>query len=129
VQGAKRAVMLPVSAPFHCSLMQPAAEAMAAALSEVAFRAPAVPLVGNVTAEASTDPDAIRARLVEQVTGRVRWRESVTFMAAHGVTETWEIGAGKALSGMVKRIDRAVATRTVGTPAEVQAASEAFGDV
>ena len=130
VQGAKRAVMLPVSAPFHCSLMQPAAEAMAAALSEVAFRAPAVPLVGNVTAEASTDPDAIRARLVEQVTGRVRWRESVTFMAAHGVTETWEIGAGKALSGMVKRIGpRGFATRTVGTPAEVQAASEAFGDV
>jgi [acyl-carrier-protein] S-malonyltransferase len=128
VQGAKRAVMLPVSAPFHCSLMQPAAEAMAAALSEVAFHAPKVPLVGNVTAEASTDPDAIRARLVEQVTGRVRWRESVGFMAANGVTETWEIGAGKALSGMVKRIDRAVETRTVGTPAEVQAASEAFGD-
>jgi [acyl-carrier-protein] S-malonyltransferase len=128
VQGAKRAVMLPVSAPFHCSLMQPAAEAMAAALSEVAFHAPKVPLVGNVTAEASTDPDAIRARLVEQVTGRVRWRESVGFMAANGVTETWEIGAGKALSGMVKRIDRAVETRTVGTPAEVQAASASVRD-
>ncbi|MHA7888123.1 ACP S-malonyltransferase [Roseicyclus sp.] len=128
LQGAKRAVMLPVSAPFHCSLMQPAAEAMAAALSEVAFHAPAVPLVGNVTAEASSDPDAIRARLVEQVTGRVRWRESVAWMAAQGVTETWEIGAGKALSGMVKRIDRSLEARTVGTPAEVQAASGAFGD-
>ncbi|WP_284264667.1 ACP S-malonyltransferase [Roseicyclus amphidinii] len=128
LQGAKRAVMLPVSAPFHCSLMQPAAEAMAAALSEVAFHAPAVPLVGNVTAEASSDPDAIRARLVEQVTGRVRWRESVGYMAAQGVTETWEIGAGKALSGMVKRIDRSLEARTVGTPAEVQAASGAFGD-
>jgi [acyl-carrier-protein] S-malonyltransferase len=109
--------------------MQPAAEAMAAALSEVAFHAPKVPLVGNVTAEASTDPDAIRARLVEQVTGRVRWRECVGFMAANGVTETWEIGAGKALSGMVKRIDRAVETRTVGTPAEVQAASASVRDV
>ena len=128
LQGAKRAVMLPVSAPFHCSLMQPAAEAMAAALSEVAFHAPAVPLVGNVTAEASSDPDAIRARLVEQVTGRVRWRESVAWMAAQGVTETWEIGAGKALSGMVKRIDRSLEARTVGTPAEVQGASGAFGD-
>ncbi|MBF9060027.1 ACP S-malonyltransferase [Rhodobacterales bacterium HKCCSP123] len=128
LQGAKRAVMLPVSAPFHCSLMQPAAEAMAAALSEVAFHAPKVPLVGNVTAEASSDPDAIRARLVEQVTGRVRWRESVAWMAANGVTETWEIGAGKALSGMVKRIDRAVETRSVGTPAEVQAASAAVSD-
>jgi [acyl-carrier-protein] S-malonyltransferase len=128
VQGAKRAVMLPVSAPFHCSLMQPAAEAMAAALSEVAFHAPAVPLVGNVTAEASSDPDAIRARLVEQVTGRVRWRESVGYMAAQGVTETWEIGAGKALSGMVKRIDRSLEARTVGTPAEVQAASASLGD-
>ena len=128
VQEAKRAVMLPVSAPFHCSLMQPAAEAMAAALADVAFHAPKVALVGNVTAEASTDPDAIRARLIEQVTGRVRWRESVAYMAAHGVTETWEIGAGKALSGMVKRIDRALAPRTVGTPEEVQAASGALGD-
>jgi [acyl-carrier-protein] S-malonyltransferase len=128
VQGAKRAVMLPVSAPFHCSLMQPAAEAMAAALADVAFQAPKVPLVGNVTAEASTDPGTIRARLVEQVTGRVRWRESVAWMAANGVTETWEIGAGKALSGMVKRIGRSVETRTVGTPEEVRAASGALGD-
>jgi [acyl-carrier-protein] S-malonyltransferase len=128
VQGAKRAVMLPVSAPFHCALMQPAAEAMEAALVEVAFHAPAVPLVGNVTAEASSDPDAIRARLIDQVTGRVRWRESVEWMAAHGVTETWEIGAGKALSGMVKRIDRSVATRMVGTAAEVRAAAASRAD-
>jgi [acyl-carrier-protein] S-malonyltransferase len=128
LQGAKRAVMLPVSAPFHCTLMQPAAEAMQAALAKVELRAPAVPLVGNVTATADTDPDAIRARLVQQVTGRVRWRESVAWMAAQGVTETWEIGAGKALSGMVKRIDRAVTTRSVGTPAEVQAASASLAD-
>jgi [acyl-carrier-protein] S-malonyltransferase len=126
VQGAKRAVMLPVSAPFHCSLMQPAAEAMAAALSEVAFHAPKVPLVGNVTAEASTDPDAIRARLVEQVTGRVRWRESVAWMAANGVTETWEIGAGKALSGMIRRIDREIEVRAIGAPEDVTAALEAL---
>jgi [acyl-carrier-protein] S-malonyltransferase len=122
VQGAKRAVMLPVSAPFHCALMQPAADAMAEALADVAIAAPAVPLVGNVSAEAGSDPEAIRRQLIAQVTGRVRWRESVAWMAAHGVTETWEIGAGKALSGMVKRIDRGIATRSVGTPDEVAAA-------
>ena len=126
VQGAKRALLLPVSAPFHCALMQPAADAMAEALRDVRLSAPAVPLVGNVTAEAGSDPEAITARLVEQVTGRVRWRESVAWMAAHGVTETWEIGAGKALSGMVKRIDRAVATRSVGTADEVSAAAESL---
>jgi [acyl-carrier-protein] S-malonyltransferase len=128
VQGAKRAVMLPVSAPFHCSLMAPAAAAMATALEEVTLAAPRVPLVANVTAEADTDPAAITARLVEQVTGRVRWRESVMWMAGQGVTETWEIGAGKALTGMVKRIDRSLATRTVGTPEEVRAAAEAFAN-
>ena len=128
LQGAKRALLLPVSAPFHCALMQPAAEAMERALATVAFRAPVVPLVGNVTAEASSDPDAIRARLVEQVTGRVRWRESVAWMAAQGVTETWEIGAGKALSGMVKRIARDVETRSIGSAAEVRAAAESLRD-
>jgi len=128
VQGAKRALLLPVSAPFHCSLMQPAADAMAEALQDVRLVAPVVPLVGNVTAEASSDPAEITARLVEQVTGRVRWRESVAFMAAQGVTETWEIGAGKALSGMVKRIERSVETRSVGTPAEVRAAAESLRD-
>ncbi|MDR5651597.1 ACP S-malonyltransferase [Ruixingdingia sedimenti] len=124
-KGAKRALMLPVSAPFHCALMQPAAEAMAQALAGVAIAAPAVPLVANVRAEAVTDPAVIRALLVEQVTGSVRWRESVAWMAAQGVTEFWEIGAGKALSGMVKRIARDAATRAVGTPEDVAAATAA----
>ena len=120
-RGAKRAMLLPVSAPFHCALMAPAAEAMAEALAGVDLRAPIVPLVCNVRAEAVSDPDEIRRLLVEQVTGRVRWRESVAWMAAQGVTEIVEIGAGKALSGMVKRIDRAIAVRAVGTPADVAA--------
>ncbi|WP_010138016.1 ACP S-malonyltransferase [Oceanicola sp. S124] len=117
--GAKRAMLLPVSAPFHCALMQPAAEAMQAALAEVSFAAPAVPLVANVRAEAVTDAEAIKALLVEQVTGSVRWRESVGYMAEQGVTEIWEIGAGKALSGMIRRIAREVACSQVGTPEEV----------
>lgn len=121
-RGAKRAVILPVSAPFHCALMQPAADAMAAALADVVIAAPVVPLVANVRAEAVSDPDQIRALLVEQVTGSVRWRESVAWMAAQGVTEFWEIGAGKALSGMVKRIAKDAATRAVGTPEDVLAA-------
>ncbi len=120
-KGAKRAVMLPVSAPFHCSLMQPAADAMAAALADVDIQAPRVPVVANVTARAITAPDDIRTRLVEQVTGSVRWRESVAWMASQGVAELWEIGAGKALSGMVRRIDRSVATRAVGQPEDVKA--------
>ncbi|HMQ93213.1 MAG TPA: ACP S-malonyltransferase [Amaricoccus sp.] len=120
-KGAKRAMLLPVSAPFHCALMAPAAEAMSEALAGVDLRAPIVPLVCNVRAEAVSDPDAIRRLLVEQVTGRVRWRESVAWMAAQGVTEVVEIGAGKALSGMVKRIDREIAVRAVGTPADVAA--------
>ena len=120
-RGAKRAMLLPVSAPFHCALMAPAAEAMAEALAGVDLRAPIVPLVCNVRAEAVSDPDEIRRLLVEQVTGRVRWRESVAWMAAQGVTEIVELGAGKALSGMVKRIDRAIAVRAVGTPADVAA--------
>lgn len=120
-RGAKRALMLPVSAPFHCALMQPAAEAMQAALADVTLRAPAVPLVANVRAEAVSDPDTIRALLVEQVTGSVRWRESIAWMAGQGVTEFWEIGAGKALSGMIKRIARESATRNFGTPDDVAA--------
>ncbi len=120
-RGAKRALMLPVSAPFHCALMQPAADAMAEALADVTLDAPAVPLVANVLASAVTDPAVIRGLLVDQVTGSVRWRESVGFMAAEGVTEIWEIGAGKALSGMIKRIDRSVATKAVGTPEDVAA--------
>lgn len=125
-KGAKRAILLPVSAPFHCALMAPAAQVMADALSRVALRAPKVPLVGNVTAMADSDPHAIAARLVEQVTGRVRWRESVAWMAAHGVTETWEIGAGKALSGMVKRIERGIETRSIGTADDVRAVVESL---
>ena len=120
-RGAKRAMLLPVSAPFHCALMGPAAEAMEAALAEVEISAPAVPLVSNVKAEAVSDPDEIRRLLVEQVTGRVRWRESVLWMAGQGVGEIIEIGAGKALSGMVRRIDKEIATRNVGSPADVAA--------
>jgi len=121
-KGAKRALLLPVSAPFHCALMQPAADAMAAALSGVTLLAPRVPLVANVRADAVTDPETIRALLVEQVTGSVRWRESVLWMESHGVTEAWEIGAGKALSGMIKRIAPGISTRAIGLPADVAAA-------
>lgn len=120
-RGARRALLLPVSAPFHCALMQPAADAMAEALATVTLSAPAVPLVANVRAEAVSDPDTIRALLVAQVTGAVRWRESVAWMAGQGVTEFWEIGAGKALSGMIKRIARDAATRAIGTPADIAA--------
>lgn len=121
-KGAKRALLLPVSAPFHCALMQPAADAMAQALAEVVINAPTVPVVANVQASAVTDPAQIRALLVAQVTGRVRWRESVQWMAAQGVTEYWEIGAGKALSGMIKRIASGAETRAIGTAADVLAA-------
>ncbi|KPQ07535.1 MAG: malonyl CoA-acyl carrier protein transacylase FabD [Rhodobacteraceae bacterium HLUCCA12] len=120
-RGARRAMLLPVSAPFHCALMQPAAEAMAAALADVTIQAPVVPLVANVRAEAVTDPAEIRALLIEQVTGSVRWRESVAWMAAQGVSEFWEIGAGKALSGMIKRIAREATTRAIGTPEDIAA--------
>ena len=120
-RGAKRALLLPVSAPFHCALMQPAAEAMAEALAGVTLTAPRVPVVANVRAEAVSDPEVLRALLVEQVTGSVRWRESVAWMGAQGVTEFWEIGAGKTLSGMIKRIDRASTTKAVGTPEDIAA--------
>ncbi|WP_417245938.1 ACP S-malonyltransferase [Celeribacter sp.] len=118
-RGAKRAVILPVSAPFHCALMAPAADVMAEALDDVDITAPVVPLVANVRASAVTDPTLIRALLVEQVTGSVRWRESVGFMAEQGVTEIWEIGAGKALSGMVRRIERSIACTAIGTPDDI----------
>ncbi len=122
-KGAKRALLLPVSAPFHCALMQPAAAVMAEALAGVAIAAPRVPVVVNVRAEAVTEPDRIRALLVAQVTGSVRWRESVLWMEGAGVSEFWEIGAGKALSGMIKRIAQGeVTTRAVGTPEDVAAA-------
>jgi len=120
-RGAKRALLLPVSAPFHCALMQPAADVMATALAGVTISAPCVPVVSNVRAEGVSDPAAIRDLLVRQITGSVRWRESVQWMAAQGVTEFLEIGAGKALSGMVKRIARDATTRAVGTPEDVAA--------
>jgi len=120
-RGAKRAVMLPVSAPFHCALMQPAADSMAEALAAVTLNAPVVPLVGNVMAGPSDDPALIRDNLITQVTGRVRWRESVMWMAQNDVTEAWEVGAGKALSGMVKRIAREMETKAIGTAADIAA--------
>lgn len=123
--GAKRALMLPVSAPFHCTLMMPAAAEMARALDEVTLKDPAVPLVANVLAAGVDAAHLIRSLLVDQVTGRVRWRTSVEWMAAQGVTEMWEIGAGKALSGMIRRIDKSIATRTFGTPEEVAAVNAA----
>lgn len=122
-QGAKRAILLPVSAPFHCELMEPAAAVMAEALSGVDILKPIVPVVANISASPETSPMIIRNHLVEQVTGSVRWRESVLWMAANGVTETWEIGAGKALTGMVRRIDRSLSHRVVGTPDDVRAAA------
>jgi [acyl-carrier-protein] S-malonyltransferase len=118
-KGAKRAVMLPVSAPFHCALMAPAAEMMKEALAGVEIKAPLVPVVANVRAEGVQDPETIRTLLIEQVTGAVRWRESVAWMAGQGVTEMWEIGAGKALSGMVRRIERSIECQAVGTPEDV----------
>jgi [acyl-carrier-protein] S-malonyltransferase len=125
-KGAKRALMLPVSAPFHCALMQPAADAMAEALAGVEIVAPKVPLVANVLAAAVSDPVEIRSLLVQQVTGSVRWRESVLWMAAQGVTGLVEIGAGKALSGMARRISRDLATSAVGTTDEVKALASAL---
>lgn len=127
-KGAKRAMLLPVSAPFHCSLMAPAADVMASALEGVEITAPNVPLVANVAATAVTDPAEIRSLLVAQVTGSVRWRESVGYMAAQGVTEIWEIGAGKALSGMIRRVDKSIATKSVGTPDDITAAVTALAE-
>lgn len=124
-KGAKRAVLLPVSAPFHCALMEPAAAVMAEALAQVTINTPAVPLVANVRAEAVDTGDVIAALLVEQVTGSVRWRESVSWMAVNGVTDIWEIGAGKALSGMIRRIDSSITSRNIGTSADIAAAMEA----
>jgi len=120
-RGARRAVMLAVSAPFHCALMQPAADAMAAALSGVVVLPPKVPLVANVHAAAITDPETIRTGLVQQVTGTVRWRESVAFMAAQGVDLFFELGSGKVLSGLVKRIADGAEGVAVGTPEDVVA--------
>jgi [acyl-carrier-protein] S-malonyltransferase len=125
-KGAKRAMLLPVSAPFHCRLMQPAADAMAEALASVSIKPPAAPLVSNVLATPITDPDEIRRRLVEQVTGTVRWRESVAYMAGHGVGRFFEIGAGKVLSGLVKRIAEGAVGVSVGGPGDIGTAKDAL---
>jgi [acyl-carrier-protein] S-malonyltransferase len=119
-KGAKRALPLPVSAPFHCALMRPAADTMREALARASVTAPRVPLVANFSARPLTDPLAIRQSLVDQVTGTVRWRESVEFMAQAGVTDFVEIGAGKVLAGLVKRIAAGVTAVSVGTPGDVE---------
>jgi [acyl-carrier-protein] S-malonyltransferase len=129
-KGARRAMMLPVSAPFHCALMRPAAEAMAEALAKVAVRPPVVPLVANVSARPVSEPADIVRGLVEQVTGTVRWRESVAFMANAGVTTFYELGAGRVLSGLVKRIADGATGIAIGTPDDVvtfRAAASAGG--
>ncbi len=119
-RGLKRSVRLPVSAPFHCPLMQPAADAMAEALAAVTIGAPEVPVVANVTASAVSDPNEIRRLLVEQVTGMVRWRESVLYMKEQGVDQLVELGSGKVLAGLAKRIDRELSATSVQTPADVE---------
>lgn len=125
-KGAKRAMLLQVSAPFHCRLMQPAADAMAEALAKVTVNKPVVPVVANILAGPVTDPDQIRKLLVEQVTGTVRWRESVAYMAAHGVTHFLEIGSGKVLTGLVKRIADGAVGVAVGGPGDIAAAKDAI---
>ncbi len=124
--GVRRAVPLPVSAPFHCKLMQPAADAMAEALANVTVNRPVVPVVANVLAQPISDPEEIKKRLVEQVTGTVRWRECVAFMAADGVTDFYEIGAGKVLAGLVKRTAPSVNASSLGTPSDIDAALAAL---
>jgi [acyl-carrier-protein] S-malonyltransferase len=120
-RGAKRGMLLPVSAPFHCPLMQPAADAMQKALETVTLGTPRVPLIANVLAAEITEPNAIKQRLVEQVTGLVRWRESVQYMKAQGVEALVECGSGKVLSGLVKRIDREMTGLALNTPADIEA--------
>jgi [acyl-carrier-protein] S-malonyltransferase len=120
-KGIKRAVLLPVSAPFHCALMQPAADAMAAALATASISAPKIPVVANVTAQPVTDPETIRKLLVEQVTGAVRWRECVAYIAGRGVDKFVECGSGKVLAGLLKRIAPGTTAVSVGTPADLDA--------
>jgi len=125
-RGAKRAMLLPVSAPFHCSLMQPAAERMAEALDKTVIMAPAVPVMANVTAEPISVPETIRTLLVEQVTATVRWREGVLAMKVHDVATLIELGTGKVLTGLNRRIDRDLEALSVETPAEVEAILKTF---
>jgi [acyl-carrier-protein] S-malonyltransferase len=126
-KGAKRAMMLKVSAPFHCALMRPAADAMAEALGKTAIRAPVVPVVANVVAQPISDPQEIVRRLVEQVTGTVRWRECAAFMAAAGVTMFYEVGSGKVLTGLLKRIAEGASGTAIGTPEDVAVFKTARG--
>lgn len=123
-KGARRAMLLPVSAPFHCEMMKPAAEVMEKALADVAMNAPAVPLVANVTAASVSDAATIRSQLVEQVTGMVRWRESVSYMSEQGITKFYELGAGKVLSGLAKRIDRDSVAVALNTPEDIEKAAD-----
>jgi [acyl-carrier-protein] S-malonyltransferase len=125
-QGVKRSVMLPVSAPFHCALMQPAADAMEEALAKATMRQPAVPVVANVTAQPVSDAATIAKLLVQQITATVRWRESMLAMKSLGVAKMYELGAGKVLTGLVKRIDKEIEASSVGTPADVEAALKAL---
>lgn len=118
-KGARRALLLPVSAPFHCALMEPAARAMEHALENVTMNAPLVPLIANVMAGQLSDPAEIKTSLVQQVTGTVRWRESVAYMAANGIDTFYEVGAGKVLSGLVKRIAADATSKSIGTPADI----------
>jgi [acyl-carrier-protein] S-malonyltransferase len=120
--GARRAVLLPVSAPFHCALMQPAADVMREALAKVTIDPPAVPLIANVLATPISDPEAIRARLIEQVTGMVRWRETMLYLKANGVGTVYEVGAGRVLTGIARRFD-GIEARSIGTPEELESAT------
>jgi [acyl-carrier-protein] S-malonyltransferase len=124
--GVKKAMALNVSAPFHCSLMQPAADAMAEALASTEIRSPVVPLVANVSASAVTDPETIRQNLIAQVTGRVRWTESVQFMVAQGVDTTGEVGNGKVLTVMQRRIEKSLNGFTLGAPEDLEAFAQAM---
>lgn len=120
-KGIKRAMLLPVSAPFHCAMMQPAADAMAEALAKAAVNAPKLPVVSNVTAKGESNPDDIKTLLVQQVTGLVRWRESMQWLKSQGVTQAAELGSGKVLAGLMKRIDKDIETVSIGLPAELEA--------
>lgn len=126
-KGAKRGIILPVSAPFHCALMQPAADAMAEALATTSVAMPVVPLIANVTAQPVSDPDTIRKLLVQQVTATVRWRESVETMKAKNVHQAFELGAGKVLAGLIKRIDKEIEASSVGAPADIESALKTLG--
>lgn len=125
-KGAKRALMLQVSAPFHSALMAPAAEKMREALAAVQKHQPVVPVIANVAVKPLTDPEEVAARLVEQVTGRVRWRETIEWFGNNGVTTLYEVGAGKVLSGLARRINKDIATAAVNNPADVEAALAAL---